>query len=538
MVNTQYFFVAIRGFGQKVALAAITVMAIGCTGGTTPKPPTSTSSQASSSLMASSASSVVSSMPISSTAMSSTPIMSPPASSVPVTPSSAMSSSSVSMIPHADQCNNTPDCRITYGSRATDCRNSAATTSVCLCGSARCDSLPPTTSSSTGSTSSASTGCDNKVAAGKTAYMTGCQACHGEVPTDGQTRWAKAGKTIDTFDSDNDGYQPRGGVGKQMMPLGDFIAMYMPNTSTGIGQPKGDNIAAYIAHTVKQPWCPGDDWPDAGQHSSGSASSTSGDLSRYRKGELIYEADFTGGNRNQWTGGAIRNGIFSLVTPAGAGHGSTARLSGLADWDQYQGASTRNNLKGTIPNDFDDTIIEFDLKFVVGNTVNIVIDDWYSRKYTHAGHISRVQVSTNFILIRDDIGGVFGLKEVEKKVSGAELNRIKAQYFSDLASKDVRKNHSLVKNKWYTMRVVMHGSRTEFHMAERGQPLQFKLALDSPGKIEGHLAQPPVAQAADIGRPNKQPRGLDHFKSKWGWTTPSEGEVQMDNVKIWAIVPE
>lgn len=38
-----------------------------------------------------------------------------------------------------DQCNTTAECRATYGDRATDCRDSQSSQSVCMCSSERCD---------------------------------------------------------------------------------------------------------------------------------------------------------------------------------------------------------------------------------------------------------------------------------------------------------------------------------------------------------------------------------------------------------------
>ncbi|XPF95728.1 RICIN domain-containing protein [Colwellia sp. RE-S-Sl-9] len=44
-----------------------------------------------------------------------------------------------------DQCNTTNQCVTTYGNQATDCRDSASSNSICMCGTASCDSIvsPP-----------------------------------------------------------------------------------------------------------------------------------------------------------------------------------------------------------------------------------------------------------------------------------------------------------------------------------------------------------------------------------------------------------
>lgn len=47
--------------------------------------------------------------------------------------------------PIGDQCDSTSECRATFGNKATDCKNSAANNSVCMCGSGPCIApLPPT----------------------------------------------------------------------------------------------------------------------------------------------------------------------------------------------------------------------------------------------------------------------------------------------------------------------------------------------------------------------------------------------------------
>lgn len=54
--------------------------------------------------------------------------------------SSSTSSTTTSSSGGGDQCNTTGQCRATYGSGATDCKNSRSNASVCMCGNERCDS--------------------------------------------------------------------------------------------------------------------------------------------------------------------------------------------------------------------------------------------------------------------------------------------------------------------------------------------------------------------------------------------------------------
>lgn len=65
--------------------------------------------------------------------------------------------SGASIVPTGDQCNSTPDCKMTYGDTANDCKNSAAANSVCMCGSARCDASSPTPPASDGALLSCAT---------------------------------------------------------------------------------------------------------------------------------------------------------------------------------------------------------------------------------------------------------------------------------------------------------------------------------------------------------------------------------------------
>lgn len=52
------------------------------------------------------------------------------------------SSGSNPVVSTGDQCNTTLQCQSVFGSQATDCLNSKTETSVCMCGSARCDNEP------------------------------------------------------------------------------------------------------------------------------------------------------------------------------------------------------------------------------------------------------------------------------------------------------------------------------------------------------------------------------------------------------------
>ncbi|WP_054113519.1 RCC1 domain-containing protein [Marinagarivorans algicola] len=120
-------------------------------------------------------------------------------------------------------------------------------------------SSPPASSSS--AASSVANDCDSRAAAGEQAYQRDCTACHGNVPTNGTSQWVFNGNALDVFDSNNDGYKPRGSGASQMLALGDFIALYMPSMNSGVAQPKGDNIAAYLTKSTGRAWCPGEPWP-------------------------------------------------------------------------------------------------------------------------------------------------------------------------------------------------------------------------------------------------------------------------------------
>ncbi|WP_156317048.1 hypothetical protein [Marinagarivorans algicola] len=133
---------SLKYFSVASAVVALLLLS-GCSGSDTT--PTNNSPITTSSTLTISSpvtvSSVVSSTPASSTITSKRP--------------SSRSSSSASSTPQMveDQCNSTSQCRVIYGSAATNCKNSAAPTSVCLCGTTRCDALNMRSSDSSSSSS-------------------------------------------------------------------------------------------------------------------------------------------------------------------------------------------------------------------------------------------------------------------------------------------------------------------------------------------------------------------------------------------------
>ncbi len=73
----------------------------------------------------------------------------------------------VSMVPASgDQCNNTPDCKATYGNTANDCKDSSSANSVCMCSGTRCDASNPTTPPASGGTLLSCATLDNACAHG------------------------------------------------------------------------------------------------------------------------------------------------------------------------------------------------------------------------------------------------------------------------------------------------------------------------------------------------------------------------------------
>lgn len=201
---------------QKLTVLPILALAISaCTGGTAQPPSPSTSAPSSANI-------------------SSQPAPSP---------------SSVAVSSQAPSSSLAPSSSAKSSSSSSSIRSSAAPSS----------SSRPVSSSS--AASSAPADCGTRAAAGEQAYQSDCTACHGNVPTNGDSTWVFNGNALDVFDSNNNGYKPRGGGAAQMLALGDFIALYMPSMSNGVAQPKGDNIAAYLTKSAGRPWCPGEPWP-------------------------------------------------------------------------------------------------------------------------------------------------------------------------------------------------------------------------------------------------------------------------------------
>ncbi len=196
------------------------------------------------------------SAPNSSSAQSSAQISSLPVSSLPTPSSQPTSSAPPSSMPSTSSSLQSSASVIVSSS-------SQAMSSVIIRSSAPASSSIRSSSSSqmSSTASSAPEGCAVQIAAGKQTYQEDCTGCHGNVPTNGNSQWTYNGSTIDIFDSNNDGYKPRGNGASQMLALGDFIALYMPSMGNGVAQPKGDNIAAYFADSAGQPWCPGEQWP-------------------------------------------------------------------------------------------------------------------------------------------------------------------------------------------------------------------------------------------------------------------------------------
>ena len=121
------------------------------------------------------------------------------------------------------------------------------------------------------SSSSTPNGCADDITKGANLYSNNCKQCHGDVPTNGNTQWANAGTSLDVFDNKSDGYSTRNNS-QVFETLPTFIDIYMPDMNNNISEIQAARITAYITHTIKRPWCPGQDWPTAEQGTQSSSS--------------------------------------------------------------------------------------------------------------------------------------------------------------------------------------------------------------------------------------------------------------------------
>lgn len=279
--------------------------------------------------------------------------------------------------------------------------------------------------------------------------------------------------------------------------------------------------------------------------SQGNSNTAKLDLSLYKKGRLIYEEDFDDFSAYGWDEDItiLKSGVASVITSAAAHHGTPARMYTLADRSTYNDVNLRKKLENVVPNDITNSIIEFDLKLISADQVTIAFGDKLANAYCHAGHISRIYIYKNQFLMRDDMGYYFGKRQIEKdkSLSKKAFDSIIQVYYPDEdAHKASTPHNGIQKDKWYTIRVVHNKSLMEFWISEKGKPLQLKLSLNAPGRLDGYLPQTNYGYAEEIGRDNTQPRGLDHFKTRWGFTVPisqtKDLEIHFDNVKIYEVV--
>lgn len=165
----------IKQWLKACGVLAMTVILSACSG----QPDDETASSRQSSVQSISSSSIRS-QPISSQTHSSV-------ASTVVISSSEQSEASSSAPPiieiPADQCNSTNQCKVLFGERATDCRDSAAANSVCLCGNAPCNegvaSSSPVIVSSSSAVSSLAMSSSAPMLSGEALYLDQCSGCHG-----------------------------------------------------------------------------------------------------------------------------------------------------------------------------------------------------------------------------------------------------------------------------------------------------------------------------------------------------------------------
>lgn len=103
----------------------------------------------------------------------------------------------------------------------------------------------------------------------------GCAGCHSTPPA-GNAIWTNEGRTIDLFDSANNGYNDFQG---NAIPQGleTYLPSYMPPFGTQPTPAEAQQIIAYMVDAVDVgvSWCPGEDFPPSQQSSSSSVSSSS-----------------------------------------------------------------------------------------------------------------------------------------------------------------------------------------------------------------------------------------------------------------------
>ena len=261
-----------------------------------------------------------------------------------------------------------------------------------------------------------------------------------------------------------------------------------------------------------------------------------GDNASYRKGRLLYEDTFDRAEIAPWVARknvSIENGALTFTHSEG--HGTVTQLNSKNDPDFVYAPGLTTD---AFPSNFTDCIIELDFNLLTSTFSKVTFNDQYAGDYVHAGHVSRVLLKTNSVSVVDDASGWYGLSRAQRVIDAdktlsdsekaAEKARVEAKWYDDYKSKTVRHSMALENGKWYSLKVVHIGSLLEAYIDG-----ELVASIDSPGVPEGYLPQP-KSDNFPSDRTYPQPRGIDHYRSSWGFTV-NNGEFAIDNVRVWEV---
>ena len=152
---------------------------------------------------------------------------------------------------------------------------------------------------------------------------------------------------------------------------------------------------------------------------------------------------------------------------------------------------------------FDDGIVRIRFKMHDKKGIKFNFNDPAARKVTWAGHISKVQVKPNTVIIGDDKTGVFDLKiRAQRQYKNLEKNK-KAELNKFLKTKQASYKVDLKTGEWYVITIVNIGPKVTVWIDEK------KI-----GSFESV--------------------GLDH-KVKQNLAFGVPGSVSIDDIKIWSL---
>lgn len=262
------------------------------------------------------------------------------------------------------------------------------------------------------------------------------------------------------------------------------------------------------------------------------------DYSNYRKGKLLYKDDFDREEIAPWVARknvSIEKGVLKFTHSEG--HGTVTQLNSKNDPDYVHTPGLTTN---AFPSNFTDCIIELDFNLLTSTFSKVTFNDQYAGEYIHAGHVSRVLLMNKSVSVVDDASGWYGLSRAIRVIDAdetlsdsekkAEKTRVEAEWYPDYKSKAVKHPMTLEKGKWYRLKVVHTGSLLEAFI-DGG----LVASINSPGRYEGYLPQKESGDEPQ-DRSFPQPRGIDHYRSSWGFTV-NNGEFAVDNVKVWEVLP-